>query len=339
MTSHHLDWAGQGNAGSVEITANDTITIDGEDSNGFPSGATSLVNPGAVGDAGGVTITTGSLSLTNGGRVSASTLGQGNAGSVEITAESIELNEGRIEASTNSGEDGNIALEIADNLTLGQESIISAKATSNANGGNININGEFIIALPNQNNDIIAIGEQGDGGQINITAEGIFGIEERSSTPTNQTNDIDASSEFGLAGVVEINQPDLDPNRGLVELPETVVDPAALVAQNPCKRGSESEFVITGRGGLPPSLNEDLSSEATQVGLVEPAPIESRGAGEQENREAEDRTSSPPSVPTPIIPAQGWVFNDKGEVVLVAYDPTVTGPQRLRENEEGCTKP
>ncbi len=49
-----------------------------------------------------------------------------------------------------------------------------------------------------------------------------------------------------LGGVVEINQPDLDPNRGLIQLPETVVDPNALVAQNPCKRGSDSEFVNTG---------------------------------------------------------------------------------------------
>ena len=228
-----------------------------------------------------------------------------------------------------------------DLLRIENESEISAQAFDTANGGNIDIDTNFLIAFPpkgSEGSDIIANAFEGSGGKIDITAQGLFGIEEREASPENRTNDIDASSEFGLAGVVEINQPDLDPNRGLVELPETVVDPAALVAQNPCKRGSESEFVITGRGGLPPSLNEDLSSEATQVGLVEPAPIESRGAGEQENREAEDRTSSPPSVPTPIIPAQGWVFNDKGEVVLVAYDPTVTGTQRLREKGQECEK-
>ena len=74
---------GRGDAGSVEITATITITIDGE---GSPSGAASTVQPGAVGNAGGVTINTGSLSLTNGGGVSTSTGGQGNSGSVEITA-------------------------------------------------------------------------------------------------------------------------------------------------------------------------------------------------------------------------------------------------------------
>ena len=134
---------------------------------------------------------------------------------------------------------------------------------------------------------------------------------------------------------MEIDNP-IDPNRGLVELPETVVDPNALVAQNPCKRGSESEFVITGRGGLPPSLSEDLSSDATQVGLVEPAPMETQ---ESKSGEVQENPESSSSEPNPIIPAQGWVFNDKGEVVLVAYDPTVTGSQRLRKNESGCQVP
>ncbi len=228
-----------------------------------------------------------------------------------------------------------------DLLRIENESEISAQAFDTANGGNIDIDTNFLIAFPpkgSEGSDIIANAFEGSGGKIDITAQGLFGIEEREASPENRTNDIDASSEFGLAGVVEINQPDLDPNRGLVELPETVVDAAALVAQNPCKRGSESEFVITGRGGLPPSLNEDLSSDATQVGLVEPAPIEAGELGEKGRREAENKTSSPPSVPTPIIPARGWVFNDKGEVVLVAYDPTVTGTQRLREKGQECEK-
>ena len=31
--------------------------------------------------------------------------------------------------------------------------------------------------------------------------------------------------------------PEVDPNQGLVELPDTVVDPTHLIAQNPCKKG------------------------------------------------------------------------------------------------------
>ena len=360
---------GSSDAGEITIKASETISADGIDQDGFSSGIYSIViSQEATGNSGRIYITTANLSLTQGGVVSASTegqgnaadlnintnnlsltkgaeisvesSGQGNAGNLFIQANSIALKKGAsLLASTPVEDGGSIELQIADNLTLRDNSTISARATENANGGNIDIDAEFIIAFPNQNNDIITSASQGRGGEINITTEGIFGLEERSSTPTNQTNDIDASSEFSLAGVVEINQPDVDPNQGLVELPETVVDPNALIAQNHCKRGSESEFVITGRGGLPPSLNEDLSSDATQVDLVEPAPMESRGAIEQGSRGAEDRTSSSPSVPTTIVPAQGWVFNERGEVVLVAYDPTLTGSQRLKENPPGCLIP
>ncbi len=115
-----------------------------------------------------------------------------------------------------------------------------------------------------------------------------------------------------------------------------MVDPNALVTENVCKRGSESELAISGRGGLPPSLREDLNSEATQVGLVEPAPM---NPGGPTSRERSGHQGSSTSVSTPIVPAQGWVFNEKGEVVLVSYDPTVTGPQRLREKGEGCDHP
>ena len=52
----------------IEITATGDLTFDGEDSEGFPSAVASAVSPDAVGDAGGVTISTGNLTLTNGGR-------------------------------------------------------------------------------------------------------------------------------------------------------------------------------------------------------------------------------------------------------------------------------
>ena len=306
------------------------------------------------GAAGNITINTGKLIVRDGATISAEStgvdlLGQsietGQAGNININANSLSMNQGTItaaERSQSGGEEGaNITLKISDLLRMENESLISATADDSANGGNIDIDTPLLLVFPptgSNGSDIIADAETGNGGKITINSQGIFGIEEREKSEGNQSNDIDASSEFGASGQVEIDNT-IDPNRGLIELPETVLDPNALVAQNPCKLGSESEFVITGRGGLPPSLSEDLSSEATQVGLVEPAPIESRGAKEQGSSKAEDKTSSPSSVPTTIIPAQGWVFNERGEVVLVAYDPTVTGSQRLRSNGDECTSP
>ncbi len=324
-----------GRAGNLTVTATESVQLRGK--GGLSVEATE------DGTAGNLTVETGQMSITDGAQVTVSSP-QGQAGNLTINADTLSLNRGFITAETgkSEGEEGaNITLKISGLLTtrMENESLISATANGSADGGNIDIDTPFLIVFPPtgpNGSDIIAKAERGSGGRIAINAFGIFGIRERKATPGNRSNDLDASSESGSTGEILLNR-ELDPNRGLVELPETVVDPKALVAQNVCKRGSKSEFTITGRGGLPPSLSEDLNSEATQVELVEPAPME---AGEPGNGASEEKTSSlASSGQTPIVPAQGWVFNERGEIVLVAYDPTVTGPQRLRENEKGCTRP
>jgi large exoprotein involved in heme utilization and adhesion len=89
-----------------------------------------------------------------------------------------------------------------------------------------------------------------------------------------------------------------------------------------CSPGSsqqQSEFVVTGRGGLPPTPEEALSSDAIQVDWVSLNP---ETAEEQESKEAEENSptsgSSNPSVPNQIVEAQGWVTAPNGEVVLTA---------------------
>lgn len=292
------------------------------------------------GTAGNLTIEAGQMSVTDGAKVSVSSP-QGQAGNLTISANTLFLNRGFITAETgkSEGEGGaNISLKISDLLRIENESLISATANGLANGGNIDINTPLLVVFPPvgaNGSDIIAKAQQGNGGRISINAQGIFGIQERPATSGNRSNDLDASSESGSTGEIRLNR-ELDPNRGLVELPETVVDPNALVAQNACKRGSESEFVITGRGGLPSSLNEDFNSTATQVGLVEPAPM---SAGEQRSQKTSKNQGFSASVSNTIVPAQGWVFNERGEIVLVAYDPTVTGSQRLPAKGEDCNHP
>ncbi|GAB4460461.1 MAG: hypothetical protein OHK0037_07760 [Elainellaceae cyanobacterium] len=79
---------GRGDAGSVFITARDFISVDGTPgvTNQLSSSIFSQVNEGAVGAGGNIDITTGSLFLTNGAQLTASTLGEGSAGSVTIRA-------------------------------------------------------------------------------------------------------------------------------------------------------------------------------------------------------------------------------------------------------------
>lgn len=336
-----------GNGGQIIINALESIEISGQEIFGnevFKSGVFARTRRDkANGNGGKISINTGRLSVRDGGTISVAAVegSTGRAGNLEIDANSLFLNQGTITAETaqtGREEGANITLKISDLLRIENESEISATANGLADGGNIDIATPLLLVFPatgSDGSDIIAKAQEGNGGNIIINAQGIFGIAEGIATQDNQSNDIDASSEFGASGQVEINNT-IDPNRGLIQLPETVVDPNALIAQNPCKRGSESEFVITGRGGLPPSLSEDLSSEATQVSLVEPAPMETQ---EPKSIKVQENPESSSSEPNPIIPAQGWVFNEKGEVVLVAYDPTVTGNQRLKKNPEVCPIP
>ncbi|MEB3174906.1 MAG: filamentous hemagglutinin, partial [Cyanobacteriota bacterium] len=211
-----------------------------------------------------------------------------------------------------SGANINISASNLLTLRLQNESLISATANADADGGNITIDAPFLLAYPASGpdgNDIIAKAVRGAGGQITVNALGIFGISEGRAIAGNGTNNFDASSEFGAPGVVQLNQA-VDPNRGLTQLPETVTDPNELIAQNVCRRGKESELTQTGKGGLPPSLEDDFQGEQNLPPLVEPvAPQSSAPAS---------------STPTPISsqdvqPAQGWILNAQGQIELVSY--------------------
>ncbi|WP_319423498.1 hypothetical protein [Pleurocapsa sp. FMAR1] len=67
--------SGQGDSGNIAITANNSIFLDALD-------IVNNVNSDAVGDAGKIDITTGSLSATNGSQINSFTRGQGNAGDI-----------------------------------------------------------------------------------------------------------------------------------------------------------------------------------------------------------------------------------------------------------------
>jgi large exoprotein involved in heme utilization and adhesion len=310
---------GVGNSGSVIIKASDRISLrDG-------SFISSRVTDSGKGNSSGIYITADSLSLTNNAELNVSSFGQGNPGNLVITADSIRLeNQGKLTAQTLSGEGGNIVLQVEDILLLRDNSLISAQASGDAKGGNINIDAGFIIAFPNQNNDIIASAQRGNGGNINITTQAIFGLEERSSTPHNTTNDIDASSEFGLNGNVSINTPDVDPSRGLVNLP---VEPVNVEVTEGCQgdgKQASVEFFNTGRGGLAPNPYEPLSSSNIWEDVPHPTQ-------RTENSASAAKASASPATPSnKIVEAQGWHINDKGEVVLVAQMPATRSQNRCR---------
>jgi large exoprotein involved in heme utilization and adhesion len=138
------------------------------------------------------------------------------------------------------------------------------------------------------------------------------------------TNDITAFSQQNptLDGTVSINTPDVDPSRGVSELPEYIVNAAALINENFCARAYASSFIITGRGGIAPSPFDIFTGETTwEDWRVNPVPGRSEG---EKLSEGNEKISTATKVQNEIVEAQGWVVNEKGQVKLVAFAPYVT---------------
>ena len=348
-------------AGNVNINVRDRTIVTGSDSANpnQRSGIFATVTDRAQGGFGGnINITAGSVTVRNSAQISASSETfqpqltpdnlRNNAGSVNIRAANIRLETGSIEANTQAGKRAEIKLD-SSGLQLLRKSTIATNA-DNTNGGNITLNLDTLVGI--NNSDITANARNGGGGIISISSQAILGsasqtrqqvesrltgeqiIEQDFSQRYLPTSDILAISQTdpALSGTVTIATPDIDPASGLIELPQNLVDPAALIGQNPCEKGRESEFTITGRGGLPANPGEALNNDSVRVNLVEPAAPASSGnttqimLPSQPNIEGQNGETAPR-----IVAANGWIQNERGEVILVGYNPAgIATPRRVQ---------
>jgi filamentous hemagglutinin family protein len=319
------------NAGNITFEVGDRLTITGEDSGLFAN--TEL---GSVGNSGSIFIEpTQKLTIQDGARIAVDSQGSGEGGNIQIQAGTVNLdNRSLISAQTASNQGGNVTLQLQDLLLLRRNSQISTTAgTAGAggNGGSITIKTPFIVA--SENSDITANAFNGTGGKVEIDATAIFGMVVRSredlvkllGTPPLDpirlpTNDITAISQENpsLSGQVIVNTPNVDPVRGLVNLPTAPVD--TEVAQG-CYTGgtqAQSKFIITGRGGLPPNPKDVLTPDTAQIDWVSVKPSNN-------NRSLLPVTSKPTtSTPKRIVEATGATLNAKGQIVLSANSSTVS---------------
>ena len=292
---------GQGDAGSIKITSRGNVSFD------RGGGVFSNVDNGAVGNGGGIEITTDrDLTFTNGGGLTSSSFGRGNAGNIISNANKIVLNNGVIFSSSFSAPGGNIQVNAKDYLLLRNNSQIATNSFSTdraGNGGNITLGSPLIIAVPG-NNDITANAFQGNGGRVNITSQGLFGIGFR-ATGTNSTNDITASSTLGQSGTVNITTPGADPGKDSTQLPNTPTDASTRISQACGANTRQNKLTVTGRGGLPPNANDPLTTDVVW----------------QDNRTAKSQpaaSSATTNLDRLPPPAVGWVFDGRGKVTLVA---------------------
>ena len=218
--------------------------------------------PPATGRGGDINIRTETLTVLDGAQIGVSgQFAEVDAGNIKIDARSVLLNRGSIVAETASGEGGNIDLRVQEVLLLRHGSKISTTAgtaQAGGNGGNIDINAGFVVAVPGENSDITANAFNGNGGSIRIRAKGIFGLAVRSVlTPLS---DITASSQLGLDGTVTLDVLAVDPSRGLAKLPE---NPKPVDLVRGCyEHGGigSAELYDIGRGGMSVGPEEPLQA-------------------------------------------------------------------------------
>ncbi|WP_392480869.1 filamentous hemagglutinin N-terminal domain-containing protein [Nostoc sp. C110] len=304
-----------GNAGDLTINATESIDVRGmkDAENSSYIGAIARLflvrtstnisnNSTSKANAGSVTINTPKLTIRDGARVFVENEVQGDAGTLNVNANTLYLNNGSLSASTKAGQGGNINLQLRDYLLIRNGSFINAEAGAAGNGGNITINSPIILGW--ENSDIIANAFQGKGGNIDITTQGIFGLEYRPQLTLE--NDITASSQFGVNGTVNVNTIGFDPNSGLVELPVNVSDPSQKIATG-CANNSGSTFVATGRGGIPQNPTQEISSDRTWSDIRDISAFHT-------TQPVKAQIQKPPEI---LVQATSWRRNAQGKIELI----------------------
>jgi filamentous hemagglutinin family protein len=324
---------GEGDAGKIFIRAKESVNVTGI-STGTLGQRTSKITASAsetsTGNAGSLTIETPLLNVANGGFISSTSEGVGNAGILTINANTIRLdNKASLNANTRSPnkdpnrEQATINLN-TDALILRRNSNITTNATGqNVIGGNISIDAGVIAAF--ENSDISANSTDFRGGRVSINTEGIFGTQAR-NFPTPESDITATGANPSLNGTTEINLPDVDPSKGLIELPERLSDQSDQIDQL-CGRGRIplGQFVVVGKNGSIQS-NPVVNPMQGEIDFTPLATLDESNSSNRVNQIPDSlMVQNPPQ--NRIVEAQAIAKGADGTLYLVA-DPNVTPSSR-----------
>jgi filamentous hemagglutinin family protein len=167
---------GEGNGGSLQITASESVELIGITTNGqFGSRLVTLST--ASGDAGDLTINTPRLLVQDGAQVDSSNRGSGNGGRLQITAsDSVEVigraangqfDSGLFTYSRGSGDAGDLTIETP-RLLVSDGAWISAGTLGEGNGGRLQITASHLLVQNGARVSAITTGS-GNSGSLQIT--------------------------------------------------------------------------------------------------------------------------------------------------------------------------
>jgi len=253
-----------GAGGSISVNATESIYVggvdlspiiveqepvpgaDGVNQRGRPQGAlasTITTSTAGSGAGGRVLLVAPRIDVASEGRIEATSTGTGNAGSIELVApDALRIFGGTISSEALAADGGNIDIRVGNLVHLRNGEISTAVGSGEGSGGNITIDPTFVVL---ENSRIVTNAFGGPGGNIRIVADYFL------SSPDSL---IDASSQLGVSGRVDISAPRTDLNNGLKPLPEQFFDASTLLRETCGARaaagGTASSLVDAGRGGL-----------------------------------------------------------------------------------------
>ena len=196
-------------AGSISITALDSLSIFGSNPLGTPSTIQSLTE---FGEGGHIDIRAGSLSISDRGFIQTGSFGTGNAGDITLQIDrNLSITGGGIIASFGGAiSSGNIAVK-ADTVTISGVQDSSPSRIENINGGEgvtgtISINARDVVLTDNAR-----INSEGKSGIANISILATDALTVSNGAKIRMVN------EAGSGGLVELSAPTIMMQQGIIQ--------------------------------------------------------------------------------------------------------------------------
>ncbi|MCB1875527.1 MAG: S-layer family protein [Chromatiales bacterium] len=214
-----------GAGGGVDVSVSDELVIRGEGPGvgGGTIGSAITTTTLGSGDAGTTRIAAGSI-LLDGGVIGAASAGSGDAGDVQIRSGDLTIVEGGITTLATQTGGGRIDLTIGGLITLVDGTISTSVFGGTDDAGNITISRPQAIALVRESR-VVANAVEGRGGNTRITADAVF---------LGSASVIEAKSERGIDGLIEIFAPDADITQSVLALPADFADVGQKLV-DPCR--------------------------------------------------------------------------------------------------------
>jgi filamentous hemagglutinin family protein len=229
---------GTGAGGNLSVTTQSVSVNNG----GTISAATSGTTPSATGGSISISATQG-VSLNNGGAITASSTGPANAGNIAINAGAQFFSQnGSVTTEANQASGGNITIQATDSIRLVNSQLsTSVQGGPNTSGGHILLDPAVVTM---QNSQVRTEAVHGNGGNINIIAGAFL---------TDQTSLVSTKSERGISGTVNIQSPVSSLSNTLATLPQRPLQAQNLLSQRCAAQinGQMSSLVLAGRDALP----------------------------------------------------------------------------------------